>query len=172
MVKLSELPAHFRDGHLNMDLPTFDGAPWVDGPPLAERRVAAISTAGLHRRGNIPSADYDPGYRIIPGNANMGDLVMSHLSTSFDRAGFYRGVNTVLPIDRLRELQAGGTIGAVAERHYSFMGDRRLAVGRDDARRDARRRARLGDGERRSGDRRMAANAMVPTHQRHRTRHG
>ena len=122
MVKLSELPAHFRDGYLNMDLPTFDGTPWVEGPPLAERCVAVISTAGLHRRGDIPFADYDPGYRIIPGDADMGDLVMSHLSTNFDRTGFYQDVNTVLPIDRLRELQADGTIGAIATRHYSFMG--------------------------------------------------
>ena len=122
MVKLSELPAHFREGYLNMALPTFTDTPCVDGPPLSERRVAVISTAGLHRRDDIPFADYDPSYRVIPGNADMGDLVMSHLSTNFDRTGFYRDVNTVLPIDRLRELQADGTIGAIADRHYSFMG--------------------------------------------------
>jgi D-proline reductase (dithiol) PrdB len=122
MVKLSELPAHFRDGYLNMELPRFDVTPWVDGPPLAARRVAVISTAGLHLRDDPPFADYDPSYRIIPGDADMNDLVMSHLSTNFDRTGFYRDVNTVLPIDRLRELVADGTVGSLAGRHFSFMG--------------------------------------------------
>jgi D-proline reductase (dithiol) PrdB len=122
MVSLSELPAHFRDGYLNMELPSFDGTPWVDGGPLAARRVAVISTAGLHRRDDTPFADYDPSYRIIPGDADMDDLVMSHLSTNFDRTGFYRDVNTVLPIDRLRELAAAGAVGSVAARHFSFMG--------------------------------------------------
>ena len=122
MVKLSELPAHFRDGYLNMELPSYDEAPWVSGPPLSERRVAVISTAGLHRRGDTPFADYDPSYRVIPGDTDMNDLVMSHLSTNFDRTGFYQDVNTVLPIDRLRELVADGTIGSVAEHHFSFMG--------------------------------------------------
>lgn len=122
MVKLSELPAHFRDGYLEMELPSFDDTPWVVPKPLADSRVAMISTAGLHRRDDAPFADYDPGYRIIPGDTDMGDLVMSHLSTNFDRTGFYQDVNTVLPIDRLRELAGDGTIGSVAARHFSFMG--------------------------------------------------
>ena len=52
----------------------------------------------------------------------MGDLVMSHLSTNFDRSGFYQDVNTSFPIDRLHELAEEGVIGSVASRHFSFMG--------------------------------------------------
>jgi hypothetical protein len=37
-----------------MPCPVFDTQPWVTGPPLPQRRVAIISTAGLHRRGDRP----------------------------------------------------------------------------------------------------------------------
>ena len=35
---------------------------------------------------------------------DMDELTMSHVSTNFDRSGFYQDVNTSFPIDRLREL--------------------------------------------------------------------
>ena len=47
---------------------------------------------------------------------------MSHTSVNFDRAGFAEDVNVVFPIDRFRELEASGTIGSMADVHYSFMG--------------------------------------------------
>jgi D-proline reductase (dithiol) PrdB len=61
-------------------------------------------------------------YRVIPGSIEAGDLVMTHLSTNFDRTGFQRDWNVVFPLDRLRELAAEGLIGSVAAYHYSFMG--------------------------------------------------
>jgi len=47
---------------------------------------------------------------------------MSHISTNYDRTGFQQDWNLVFPLDRLRELDAEGIIGAVADYHYSFMG--------------------------------------------------
>ena len=47
---------------------------------------------------------------------------MSHSSVNFDRTGFQEDVNLVFPIDRLREFEAEGQIGSVADLHYSFMG--------------------------------------------------
>ena len=47
---------------------------------------------------------------------------MSHVSVNFDRTAFLRDVNGVLPLDRLKEMAAAGTIGSVAAMHYSFMG--------------------------------------------------
>ena len=49
MVRLADLPAWERDHMLDKvnDLKQaggFDGNPWVNGPPLAQRRVAVIST--------------------------------------------------------------------------------------------------------------------------------
>ena len=52
----------------------------------------------------------------------MDELIMSHVSTNFDRTGFYQDVNLVLPIERLKELSIEGQIGEPSEFHYSFMG--------------------------------------------------
>ncbi|MCP4668435.1 MAG: selenoprotein B glycine/betaine/sarcosine/D-proline reductase [Deltaproteobacteria bacterium] len=103
--------------------PTFENAPWVAGPPLDKRRVAIVSTAGIHGRDDRPFT-FDPGdcYRVIPGDIQAGDLVMSHVSTNFDHTGFQQDWNIVFPIDRLRELAGEGIIGSVADFHYSFMG--------------------------------------------------
>jgi D-proline reductase (dithiol) PrdB len=61
-------------------------------------------------------------YKIIPRDTVANDLVMSHLSTNFDRTAFQQDWNVVFPIDRLREFVDQGSIGSVAEFHYSFMG--------------------------------------------------
>ena len=59
---------------------------------------------------------------MIPADASAGDLVMSHVSVNFDRAGFRRDAELVFPLTRLKELAAEGVIGSVAGFHYSFMG--------------------------------------------------
>lgn len=123
MVRLEKLSADERRNLENLNCPTFETQPWVKGPPLNERRVAIISTAGLHRREDRPFTR-EPGdyYRIIPGDIKSNGLVMSHVSLGFDRSGFQQDWNVVFPIDRLRELAEEGIIGSVASFHYSFMG--------------------------------------------------
>ncbi len=103
--------------------PTFETQPWVEGPPLKERRVAIISTAALHRQDDRPFT-FDPGdyYRVIPGDIKATDLMMSHVSSNFDHSGFQQDWNVLFPIDRLQELAKDGIIGSVADFHYSFMG--------------------------------------------------
>ena len=69
---------------------------------------------------------------------------MSHVSVNFDRTGFQRDLNVVLPRDRLDELVASGKIGGVAPEHYSFMGGDRGGEARargERARREAACRA-------------------------------
>jgi D-proline reductase (dithiol) PrdB len=122
MVHLSQMPDKLREVLINQELPEFETTPWADGPPLAERRIALIATSGLHRRDDPPFTAGSGEYRIIPDDTDMDDLVMSHISTNFDRTGFYRDLNVVFPIDRLRELRDEGVIGSIASRHYSFMG--------------------------------------------------
>ncbi len=101
--------------------PSFATNPFFSGPPLKERRVAIVTTAGVHGRHDRPflydDADF---YRVIPGNVQANELVMSHFSAGFDRSGFQRDWNVVFPIDRLREMAAEGTIGSVADFHYSY----------------------------------------------------
>ncbi len=123
MVRLNDLSEAERRFHEGVSCPTFETQPWVTGPPLGQRRVAIVSTAGLHRRGDRPfTFDAGDGYRIIPGDVAANDLIMTHVSANFDRSGFQRDWNVVFPLDRLRELAEEGTIGSVASYSYSFMG--------------------------------------------------
>jgi D-proline reductase (dithiol) PrdB len=84
--------------------------------------VALISTAGLHGRNDRPFTVGSNDYRIIPSDASANDLIMSHISTNFDRTGFLQDWNVVFPLDRLRELAEQGVIGSLADCHYSLMG--------------------------------------------------
>jgi D-proline reductase (dithiol) PrdB len=126
MVRLADLPEWERQHMLDKisGLSGFDTRPWVAGPPLARRRVAIVTTSGLHRRQDRPFAAgaSSSEYRIIAGDVKAGELVMSHLSINFDRSGFQQDINVVFPIDRLHELAREGLIGSVAAYHYAFMG--------------------------------------------------
>lgn len=122
MVRLTDLD-EIDAGHLvDKECPPFETQPWVSGPPLAQRRVAIVTTAGLHRRDDRNFALRDLGYRVIPGDIAAADLVMTQSSVNYDRTGFQQDVNVVFPIDRLRELAAAGDIGEIAGYHYSLNG--------------------------------------------------
>lgn len=122
MVRLSDLTDADARHLLAKECPPFGSEPWAAGPPLAERRVAVVTSAGLHRRGDRSFDIQDTGYRVIPGDLPARELVMTHSSVNFDRTGFQQDTNVVFPIDRLRELAAAGEIGSVARFHYSVMG--------------------------------------------------
>ena len=123
MVKrLDDMPEVEANHLRRIECPIYEDTPLLDGSPLAERRVVIISTAGLHRRGDRPFRPGDGSYRVIPAETPARELVMSHISGNFDRTGFQRDSNVVLPIDRLRELVADGVVGSMASVHYSFMG--------------------------------------------------
>jgi D-proline reductase (dithiol) PrdB len=123
MVKrLSDMP-EVEAMHLRrIECPTYDDTPALAGKPLNQRRVAIISTAGLHKRGDRPFRPGDGSYRVIPAETKANELVMSHISVNFDRTGFQQDMNVAFPIDRLRELVTDGTAGSMAAVHYSFMG--------------------------------------------------
>ena len=122
MAILEEMHEPERSFLTKLPCPQYEPRPWASGPPLSERRVALISTAGLHTREDRPFAGISGEYRVIPGSAAAGDLVMSHVSVNFDRTGFIQDHNLVFPIDRLLELVEAGVIGSLADYHYSFMG--------------------------------------------------
>ena len=122
MVRLEELPERQSKHLAEFECPTFNTRPWVQGPPLGKRRVALISSAGVHLRDDRPFGLGSDDYRVIPGDTQANDLVMSHVSANFDRTGFQQDWNVVFPIDRLGELALEGKIGSVAGFHYSFMG--------------------------------------------------
>jgi len=126
MVRLADLPEDERAHMLEKipALPDFGLAPWVRGGPLAQRRVALVTSAGLHRRGDRPFGHGEArnDYRVIPGDVDPADVVMSQLSVNYDRTGFQQDLNVVFPLQRLHELAAEGVIGSVADFHYAFMG--------------------------------------------------
>ena len=113
--------ADVPEGLANRETPEYDTTPPVAGVPLAERRVALISTAGLMHRADKPFALGATDYRILDSHSD-DDILMSHVSTNFDRSGFVEDTNVVLPLDRLREKAEAKEIGSVARYHYSFMG--------------------------------------------------
>ncbi|MFQ5381146.1 MAG: glycine/sarcosine/betaine reductase selenoprotein B family protein [Dehalococcoidia bacterium] len=122
MVRLSDLEDTYAAHLRGLPLPSFETTPWAEPPKPAEARVAIVSTAGLHRRSDATFALGAADYRIIPGDLDAADVVMSHVSVNFDRSGFQQDMNVVFPLSRLQELAEAGEIGSVASWHYSFMG--------------------------------------------------
>lgn len=103
-----------------LPVPELEGHPFTTPKPLAESTVAIVTTAGLHRAEEENFGLLDPGYRVLPGGDT--DLRMSHNSQNFDRTGVMLDRNVAYPVDRLAEMAADGSIGAVAPNHVSFMG--------------------------------------------------
>jgi D-proline reductase (dithiol) PrdB len=122
MARLDDIPEPTRTAVANLACPTFETMPFVSGPPLSRRRVAIVSSAALIRRGDRPFPFGSGEYRAVRGECPNDEMLISHVSINFDRAGFQRDINVVYPIDRLREFAADGVIGSVADTHYTIMG--------------------------------------------------
>jgi D-proline reductase (dithiol) PrdB len=122
MARLEDIPEPTRTSVREVPCPSFETTPFVSGPKLSQRRVGIVSSAALIHRGDKPFPFGSGEYRLVPGDWRYSDILMSHVSINFDRAGFQRDMNVVFPIDRLRELAAEGIIGGVASTHYTVMG--------------------------------------------------
>jgi D-proline reductase (dithiol) PrdB len=122
MVRLSDLPERTAEAYRAVPMPGFDSTPWVPAPALSQARVAIVTTAGLHRREDANFALGAGDFRILPGDIDAADIVMSHVSVNFDRSGFQQDIKTVFPLEHLKALAVEGTIGSVANWHYAFMG--------------------------------------------------
>jgi D-proline reductase (dithiol) PrdB len=126
MPRLDRLPEGNRKNLLALPVKVNEGAPFVAlRRPLAACRLAIVTTAGLHRRGDRPFGPADQSYREIPADTPAADVVQSHTSLGFDRIAIMRDVNISFPIDRLRELVDRGALGGLAPASYSFMGAQR-----------------------------------------------
>jgi D-proline reductase (dithiol) PrdB len=102
-------------------VPEFVTTAWTTPKALRESTVAIVTSAALHSVDEARFAGGDTSYRVI--DRAERELVLGHWSQNFDRSGFAMDLNVVYPIDRLEELAAKGTIGAVANKHYSFAGN-------------------------------------------------
>lgn len=92
--------------------------------PLAESKIALITTAGIHHRSQTPfdmaDPQGDPTYRILDRDTIVSDYTITH--DYYDHRDADTDLNIVLPIERLIEMHTAGVIRTVAKRHYSFMG--------------------------------------------------
>lgn len=127
-MSFAEIERDFIRSHI---LPSFEWAvcstPSRVNPlqkPLPRCRVALVGTAGAHLASD-PAFDMmnplgDPSYRVIPRDAPLDALRLSHFGYNTRRVE--RDKNCVFPLERLRELAQDGAIGSVSPRHFSFMG--------------------------------------------------
>jgi D-proline reductase (dithiol) PrdB len=123
MPRLDRLPPLNRNNLLMLPVQVNDAAPHTALPrPLSACRLAIVTTAGLHRRGDRPFGPGEQGYRVIPADTPAADVLQSHTSLGFDRVPIMRDLNISFPVDRLRELIARGELGGTGPYHYSFMG--------------------------------------------------
>jgi D-proline reductase (dithiol) PrdB len=104
--------------------------PWTPlDKPLEDCTVALISTGGIALETDQPfdqDAERqnpwwgDPTYRVIPRTATAKDICVyhQHINPAFAE----EDLNSILPLERLLELEANGEIDRAAPSHYSFMG--------------------------------------------------
>lgn len=92
--------------------------------PLAECKVALLSTAGVHLKTDPPfdldvmSGDHT--IRIVPGNVKEDNLTVTHMY--YDTTTAKKDTSIVFPIQQLRELEQTGEIGAVSDSHIGLYG--------------------------------------------------
>lgn len=122
MARLSEMSEGMRQILLDLECPDYGSGHWVSGPPLSERRIAIVSSAGLLERGDRLHDLGSGEVRAVKQATPDEDVLMGHISVNFDRSGFQQDSNVALPRARLQELADEGIIGSVADTHYSFMG--------------------------------------------------
>jgi len=97
----------------------FGSTACVIARPLAQSRVAIVTTAGLRPDGQATWTQ-GQGYIVLDGAQHS--LALAHTSPNFDRTGVAADLNVVYPVDRLAELARDRVIASVAPRHISFMG--------------------------------------------------
>ncbi len=103
-----------------------DSAPFTRlRQPLSQSRLALVTTAGIHLRGDAPFTGGDQSFRVIPADTQPSEIVQSHASIGFDRTAFQRDINVIFPVDRVREFVARGEIGCPGRTYFSFMGAQR-----------------------------------------------
>ena len=88
--------------------------------PIAECKVAMISSGGMMYRDQPRFHREDSSYRRIPKNARRDELNVWHFGYPTHDAE--QDPNCVFPLERLRELEAAGAIGELIDPVFSFMG--------------------------------------------------
>lgn len=120
MVLLADMPAVGRGFISELEMPNITEQHWTKPVSDKERRISIVSTAAVSRRGAKPFSWLARDYRVI-GKSDR-DLVMTHVAVEYDRTAWQQDLNTIIPLDRLAEMESTGEIGSIADEHYAFMG--------------------------------------------------
>ena len=104
--------------------PKSTSIPWVQvKKPLNATKWALVTTAGVHKLRQEPfdmnDPNGDPTYRAIEIKNSM-EWKVTH--DYYDHSDADKDINVVFPIDRMKEFESEGLIGALAATNYSFMG--------------------------------------------------
>jgi D-proline reductase (dithiol) PrdB len=98
-----------------------DTPPWTSlKKPIAECRVALMTSGGILYRDQPRFHREDGSYRLIPKSATQADLSVWHFG--YRTADAAADHNCVFPLSRMRELEAQRVIGELLDPAYSFMG--------------------------------------------------
>lgn len=109
----------------------FEGViPWTPlNKPLNRATFSFITSAGVSLKTDRPfdmererrePTWGDRSYRIIPKTAGAEDIDVRHLHINTQY--ILDDINVMLPLDRMKELEAEGVIGSFAPSAYSFYG--------------------------------------------------
>ena len=111
MARLEDIPLSERKMMEELDCSGFEGRrPWVKGPALHKRRVALVSTAALNLRTDAVYKRNETSFRVIPGDVNPADVVMTHSSVNFDRTGFQQDMNKCTSADEYHQFLGRNSI--------------------------------------------------------------
>jgi D-proline reductase (dithiol) PrdB len=99
--------------------------PWTAvKKPLAESRIALVTTAGVHHDYqepfNMQDPAGDPTFRTIQTQTIEEDYVITH--DYYDHRDADKDLNIIVPVTRLKEMVAAGVVGSIARQQVSFMG--------------------------------------------------
>ncbi|MCP4201011.1 MAG: hypothetical protein GY769_03665 [bacterium] len=110
--------------------PVPESVPWAPlEKPLAEARVALISSAGISRLEDEPFDQEaerrnpwwgDPTHRVLPRDVATDEVGIFHLH--IDPRPASKDFDCLMPLRRLEELVEAGVVGSSASDHYSIMG--------------------------------------------------
>ncbi|TEB15893.1 D-proline reductase subunit gamma [Pelotomaculum sp. FP] len=89
--------------------------------PVKESVVAILTAGGVHLKTQTPfNLAGDFSFREIPGDTTAEQLMVTH--GGYDNSDVNKDINSMFPIDRMRELAREGFIGGIAPRLIGFMG--------------------------------------------------
>ncbi|MFN2364160.1 MAG: glycine/sarcosine/betaine reductase selenoprotein B family protein [Halarsenatibacteraceae bacterium] len=103
-----------------------ESSPWaVFDKALNESKVAVVSTGGLYVYCDKPfqiedRQDVDESFREIPLEIESEQIEIAH--EHYEKRYVNKDINTVFPVERLKELEAEGFIGELSNYNFSITG--------------------------------------------------